>query len=134
MLYPVGSCYFSTNAASPASLIGGTWNQMTGGMLGLTGSIGVVDSGYDGGSREILINNIQPFNINVAAYTSNYEMPGLGLTQTTNFQNRVLVSTNIKPETHKNTIASGGGGGLHPRSHCCLWLETCRLASSEVNS
>ena len=28
---------------------------MTGGMLGLTGSIGVADSGYDGGSRTISV-------------------------------------------------------------------------------
>ena len=33
---------------------------MTGGMLGLTGSIGVADSGYDGGSRTISVEQMPP--------------------------------------------------------------------------
>ena len=29
-LYPVGSCYFSTNSTSPATLFGGTWEALSG--------------------------------------------------------------------------------------------------------
>ena len=52
-MYPVGSCYFSTVSTSPSSTIGGTWTKMTGGMLGLTGSTGVVGAASNGGSRKI---------------------------------------------------------------------------------
>lgn len=52
-MYPVGSCYFSTVATSPATVIGGTWSAMTGGMLGLAGSTGVAGAASNGGSRKI---------------------------------------------------------------------------------
>jgi hypothetical protein len=53
VIYPVGSCYFSTVKTSPAAVIGGTWVAMTGGMLGLAGSTGVAEAASDGGSRKI---------------------------------------------------------------------------------
>lgn len=52
-MYPVGSCYFSTVKTSPATVIGGTWAAMTGGMLGLAGSTGVAGAASNGGSRKI---------------------------------------------------------------------------------
>lgn len=54
-MYPVGSCYFSTVNTSPATIVGGTWAAMTGGMLGLAGSIGVASAANNGGSRKISI-------------------------------------------------------------------------------
>lgn len=54
-MYPVGSCYFSTVNTSPATILGGTWVAMTGGMLGLAGSKGVASAGGDGGSVKISI-------------------------------------------------------------------------------
>ena len=54
-MYPVGSCYFSTVNTSPATIVGGTWVAMTGGMLGLAGSKGVASAGDDGGSVKISI-------------------------------------------------------------------------------
>lgn len=53
LIYPVGSVYFSVTATSPSSIIGGTWTQLTGGVLGLADSIGIADAGSDGGSRLI---------------------------------------------------------------------------------
>lgn len=53
IFYPVGAVYFSTVNTSPASVVGGTWSQLTGGMLGLTGSAGVAAAGSNGGSRKI---------------------------------------------------------------------------------
>ena len=58
VIYPVGSCYFSISSISPASIIGGTWSAMTGGMLGLTGSTGVATAGNNGGSRTISVNQM----------------------------------------------------------------------------
>ena len=57
-VYPVGSVYFSTINTSPASVIGGTWSQLTGGMLGLAGSAGVAAAGSDGGSRKISVDQM----------------------------------------------------------------------------
>lgn len=55
-MYPVGACYFSTVNTSPATTIGGTWAAMTGGMLGLAGSIGVASAASNGGSLKIPAN------------------------------------------------------------------------------
>lgn len=59
-IYPVGAVYFSTVNVSPASLVGGTWTKMTGGMLGLAGSEGVASAGSDGGSIKISIEQMPP--------------------------------------------------------------------------
>ena len=59
-VYPVGSVYFSTINTSPASVIGGTWSQLTGGMLGLAGSAGVAAAGSNGGSIKISIEQMPP--------------------------------------------------------------------------
>ena len=53
IFFPVGAIYFSTVNISPASLVGGTWSQLAGGMLGLAGSDGVAAAGSNGGSRTI---------------------------------------------------------------------------------
>nr|DAH23576.1 MAG TPA: baseplate protein [Caudoviricetes sp.] len=58
IIYPIGSCYFSTNSTSPSELIGGTWEQMTGGVLGLVGSTGVASAGENGGSTKISIDQL----------------------------------------------------------------------------
>lgn len=59
-IYPVGAVYFSTVDISPASLTGGTWVKMTGGMLGLAGSEGVASAGSNGGSIKISIEQMPP--------------------------------------------------------------------------
>lgn len=53
IVYPVGAVYFSISPTSPADLIGGTWNQLTGGLLGLADSANIADAGADGGSNTI---------------------------------------------------------------------------------
>ena len=58
IIYPIGSCYFSTNSTSPSEFIGGTWEQMTGGVLGLVGSTGVASAGENGGSTKISIDQL----------------------------------------------------------------------------
>lgn len=58
IIYPIGSCYFSTDSTSPSEIIGGTWEQMTGGVLGLVGSTGVASAGKNGGSTKISIDQL----------------------------------------------------------------------------
>lgn len=47
-VYPVGSIYMSTNSTSPASLFGGTWEQIHGRFLLATGGTGANTDGYFG--------------------------------------------------------------------------------------
>lgn len=49
-IYPVGSIYLSTSSTSPSTLIGGTWVQIKGAMLGITGGNGVVGAASYGGN------------------------------------------------------------------------------------
>lgn len=62
VVYPVGSCYFSVQSTSPAAIVGGTWTQLTGGVLGLAGSTGVADAGEEGGSRKISVEQMPSHN------------------------------------------------------------------------
>lgn len=62
IFFPVGAIYFSTVNMSPASVVGGTWSQLTGGMLGLAGSDGVAAAGSNGGSRKISVNQMPSHN------------------------------------------------------------------------
>lgn len=60
VIYPVGAVYFSTLSTSPASTIGGTWTQLTGGLLGLADSAGIAVAGSNGGSNTITIEELPP--------------------------------------------------------------------------
>ena len=55
-LYPVGSIYMSTSSTSPATLFGGTWSQISGALLGATGT-GITNANYSG-SRTIKANQL----------------------------------------------------------------------------
>lgn len=60
MIYPVGSVYYSINSTSPAELIGGTWTQASGAVLGLAGDNDFASGGSYGGSLQILESNMPP--------------------------------------------------------------------------
>ena len=110
-MYPVGACYFSTVSTSPSSAIGGTWIQMTGGMLGLTGSTGVAEAASDGGSRKINVSQMPEHSHSVSIYTTNNEATGYGLSITSSFANRVLIRTD---STGQLTRSTGGGADYIP--------------------
>lgn len=61
-IYPVGAVYFSILSISPASTIGGTWTQLTGGLLGLADSAGIAAAGSNGGSNTITIEELPKHN------------------------------------------------------------------------
>lgn len=54
VLYPVGSVYWSTASISPASLIGGTWTQLKGGLVAANGSTSFSTSTTSKGSKKLL--------------------------------------------------------------------------------
>lgn len=53
MVFPIGSTYMTMGASSPATLFGGTWAKVTGGVLALAGTPGYAAAGAVGGSKKI---------------------------------------------------------------------------------
>lgn len=129
-VYPVGSVYFSTINTSPASVIGGTWSQLTGGMLGLAGSAGVATAGSDGGSRKISVDQMPSHNhafgrqsvsdhevgINLGWYTSN----AAGGSQWT------MLTGADGTELYRPYIGNTGGGQDYIPAHTAVyaWKRT----------
>lgn len=62
VVYPVGSVYISTAATSPASFIGGTWEQVKGAVLGATGANSFGNAATYGGGLKISTNQMPSHN------------------------------------------------------------------------
>lgn len=87
-LYPVGAIYLSTNAASPASLFGGDWTQITDRFLLACGT--AYTAGATGGE---------------ASHTLTVgEMP----THTHGFNGQNMVVTSTSPDGMISIVSSGG--------------------------
>ena len=70
VVYPVGSIYISTASISPSELIGGTWTQIQGALLGFTGSNDFADSMNYGGSLKISVDQLPSHTHNYIKMTS----------------------------------------------------------------
>lgn len=124
-IYPVGAVYFSTVDISPASITGGTWSQMTGGMLGLTGSEGVASAGADGGSRKISVDQMPNHAHGFTAY--------FWRDNSTNFNSQqwLVAHTDNTPysessgDSEYKTASTGGGQNFIP-AHTAVygWKRT----------
>lgn len=133
IIYPIGSCYFSTESTSPSEFIGGTWEQMTGGVLGLVGSTGVASAGENGGSTKISTEQLPAHSHSIADNvkknklgTAYQEAGGYGIIQTSAFRDRLVVTHNYTTpdtDTYIFTALPAGGARLYPCSFCCLWVE-----------
>ena len=55
IVYPIGAVYFSRNSTSPASIVGGSWTQIQGAVLGAIGES--ISNGY-GGDKTISIDQM----------------------------------------------------------------------------
>jgi hypothetical protein len=55
IVYPIGAIYFSRDSISPASIIGGSWTQIQGAVLGAVGES--ISNGY-GGDKTISIDQM----------------------------------------------------------------------------
>lgn len=58
VVYPVGAVYCSTTATSPASMIGGTWTQVKGAVLGATGANDFAKAASYGGNLAMTIDQM----------------------------------------------------------------------------
>ena len=123
MIYPVGSVYYSINSTSPAELIGGTWTQASGAVLGLAGDNDFASGGSYGGSLQILESNMPPHS-----HRTNAEDIVL------NRNTGQVFNITSEPESSAVlaqdylTTNSVGGAGLYSCLYLCLRLETNGLA------
>lgn len=84
MVYPVGSIYISVNSTSPASLFGGTWEQIEDRFLLAAGS--TYGAGSTGGEAEhtLTIDEIPSHTHEVTRYTSTGDLTGTGYSRDQN--------------------------------------------------
>lgn len=83
-VYPIGSIYMSVNSASPASLFGGTWEQLQDRFLLGAGSI--YSAGDIGGEAEhtLTVNEMPSHTHNVTRYTTADGSTGTGYSRDQN--------------------------------------------------
>ena len=68
-VYPVGSVYLSTSATSPAEIIGGTWTQITGAVLGFTGGNSFSGAASYGGDKKVILKHLPSGHIEFRTIT-----------------------------------------------------------------
>ena len=122
IIYPVGSVYISTNSANPATLFGGTWEQIKGRFLVGCGSNGVdlyIEAGQTGGeaTHTLTVDEMPRHNHNAYLYGGNLaSAPG-----------RLLFDTGAGQEYY-NSIKSAGGDKPHnnmpPYLAVYMWYRT----------
>lgn len=53
LVYPVNSLYLTVGSENPATVLGGSWAKLTGGVLACAGTAGYAAAGSTGGSKKI---------------------------------------------------------------------------------
>lgn len=124
-IYPVGAVYFSVLSTSPASIVGGTWTQLTGGLLGLADSAGIAIAGSNGGSNTITIEKLPEHTHRLRSYGSNSEASGFGLTPNAlGFTNRAKVSPAADSLADMSQASGGGQDFIPAHSSVYCWRRT----------
>lgn len=120
IIYPVNSIYITASGISPATSIGGTWTQITGGAC-LAAYDNIV--GYTG-SKTISERQMPEHKHVMNMYTTRNEKVGCGLNVVTYFEDRVFV-TSALDYTKETTNNTGGGQDYYPYSYACkVWIRT----------
>ena len=131
IIYPVGSVYITTsNMATPAQLVGGSWTRIEGSACLAAGS-----DGYGGqyfGSSYLAVSQIpghrHTFSSNVTKVGWEGESPMRVLTWSAISSSKYIEAAhNVNTFDGGNpTISStGGGNAFHPYSYCVYaWVRT----------
>ena len=121
VIYPVGSFYLSRNSTSPASIVGGSWTQITNAALRAGSSVG-----YTGSDTHTLTANEMPKHSHSFTWSWNSGTQSLGgdtwsITLQNPWQNGQILDT-------VNGIQDQGGGVAHSVVqrcyNCYIWYRT----------
>jgi hypothetical protein len=103
---PVGSIYMSVNKTSPASLYGGTWEQLKDRFLLGDGSTYTAGATGGAATHTLTVDQIPSHTHTISASIA--DAGGFGLTQAASYADRVLVK-----DGGTITTSSNGGGKSH---------------------
>ena len=119
IIFPAGSLYFSVNAISPSSLIGGTWQQIKGAVLAASGKNNFSTAGNYGGNLKITVDQIPPHtHLSGDVYLANFG-------GSDNSHHTFAWEKNSMVQAESSS--TGGGAKLFALSLRCLYLVQNRL-------
>ena len=121
VIYPVGAIYASANSTSPASLLGGSWTQITNAALR-----GATSVGYTGSDTHILTIKEMPSHIHNMKYGS---APQASTGQYA-FVDRDMNDSFSTQWREPSALQSTGGGSTYQRA---TLLQLLRLATYKLN-
>lgn len=129
MVYPVGAIYLSANSTSPASLFGGTWEQIKDTFLLAAGS--TYSAGSEGGeaTHKLTENELPKLHgelYNVASQSSSNNVSGTGVFSTGGSEGHGYA---VNSKTDKDVIYFDAGGGaahnnMPPYLAVYVWKRT----------
>lgn len=101
LVYPVNSLYLTVGSENPATVLGGSWSKLTGGVLACAGTAGHAAAGAVGGSKKISVGQMpsHAHNVEWPKWTGTDGSPGNGFAYT---GNTIIVAS-----------ASVGGNAAH---------------------
>lgn len=124
-VYPVGSIYMSVNSTSPATLFGGTWEQLEDRFLLGAGSAYVAGTTGGEATHTLTTSEMPNHKHSLDLDKSSAEATGYGLTESTYFTNRAIVYRSGSLAWSTTLV---GGGGAHnnmpPYLAVYMWKRT----------
>lgn len=111
LVYPVNSLYLTAGSENPATVLGGTWTKLTGGVLAAAGTSGYAAAGATGGSKKIGVSQM-PRHTHTMMKTNWQDWAS----NDQGIKNRMCVATGATAGVDGLGIVNntGGWGRLHP--------------------
>lgn len=121
IVYPVGSMYFSVNNVSPASSVGGTWEQIKDAVLSASGDSYSTTVDTFGGNKAITVNQMPAHK-----HDMNYSLSGTNLSIPSNTGNWYVFTSQFAWICPNNPVNSTGGGQDYIPYHYSInvWKRT----------
>ena len=119
LVHPVNSLYLTVGSENPATVLGGSWAKLTGGVLACAGTSGYASAGATGGSKKISVGQM-PSHIHsgTRSITNTLKENTQG---NANFAMSGVVEDALF--TFDAWTNATGGGGLLPAPHLRQRLE-----------